>query len=62
MIICFTVISVEMISAVQALNFRKGKLGRGTQLAYNVIKDIFPGINKDENLITICRKNKRDCK
>jgi len=54
----FTVISVEMISAVQALNFRKGKLGRGTQLAYNVIKDIFPGINKDENLTPYVEKAK----
>jgi len=54
----FTVLSVEMISAVQALNFRKGKLGRGTQLAYNVIKDIFPGINKDENLTPYVEKIK----
>ncbi|HOC52206.1 MAG TPA: histidine ammonia-lyase [Caldisericia bacterium] len=54
----FIVLSVEMISAVQALNFRKGKLGRGTQLAYNVIKDIFPGINKDENLTPYVEKIK----
>ncbi|MGB9750436.1 MAG: histidine ammonia-lyase [Caldisericia bacterium] len=54
----FTIITIELISAVQALNFRKGKLGRGTQLAYNMIKDIFPGIEEDTNLTPYIEKIK----
>lgn len=54
----FTEITIELISAVQALNFRKGKLGRGTQLAYNMIKDIFPGINEDTDLTPFIEKAK----
>lgn len=52
----FIILTIEFISAVQALNFRKGKLGRGTQLAYNVIKDIFPGINEDTNMTPYIEK------
>lgn len=52
----FTIITIELISATQALGFRKGKLGRGTQLAYNMIKDIFPGISEDTNLTPYIEK------
>lgn len=54
----FTQIAIELIASVQALNFRKGKLGRGTQLAYNIVKDIFPGINEDTNLTPLIEKVK----
>lgn len=52
----FTIIAIEFIVAVQALSFRKGKLGRGTSEAYKILRDIYQPITKDENLTGVIEK------
>lgn len=54
----YTIISLELISAMQALSFRKGKLGRGTSQAYELLKDLYQPITKDENLTAYIEKVK----
>lgn len=45
-----TIISIEILSATQALYFRKRKRGRGTEKALSVLRDVVPFIEKDTNL------------
>jgi histidine ammonia-lyase len=54
----FTIVSLELICSLQALSFRSGKLGRGTNAAYKFLRDIYQPISKDENLTNSIEKIK----
>ncbi|MBC7194243.1 MAG: histidine ammonia-lyase [Caldisericia bacterium] len=54
----FTIISLELICAIQALSFRNGKLGRGPHEAYKIIRDVYQPISVDENLTNYIEKVK----
>lgn len=54
----YTIISLELITAIQALSFRSGKLGRGTSEAYKILRDLYQPITKDENLTSTIEKVK----
>lgn len=45
-----TIISIEILSAVQALHFRKKKKGRGTRVVLSILRDVVPFIKSDVNL------------
>lgn len=44
------VLTCEMIAAAQAMDFREGKPGRGTSVAYRLIREIVPFIKEDRPL------------
>ena len=53
-----TIVAIEILSATQALYFRKKKKGRGTEKALTVLKDVVPFIEKDTNLSPYIEKIK----
>ena len=44
------VLACEMLAAAQALDFRKGKPGKGTGVAYRLIREIAPFVSEDRPL------------
>ena len=53
-----TIVAIEILSATQALYFRKKKKGRGTEKALTVLKNVVPFIEKDTNLSPYIEKIK----
>jgi len=54
-----TIIAIEILSATQALYFRKKKKGRGTKKALTILKDTIPFIKKDTNLSPYIEKTRK---
>ena len=47
---CFAVLGIEMMAAAQALDIRKGKLGKGTEIAHRVIRKYVDYLDEDRPL------------
>ena len=47
---CFAVLGIEMMAAAQALDIRKGNLGKGTSIAHKVIRKYVDYLDEDRPL------------